>query len=619
MARAIPLATLAAALVTVPVLTTAHAEPLSERLVSPAHADVAITSHVVKPRPLSPPRDAGHIRAPDGFEVEVFACDLGNTRMIAVRDNGDVYVTRRREGDVILLRDADGDGRADLTRVLARRPGLHGIALGEDTLYLSAVREVWRAPIESDGRLGRLERIIDDLPDGGQHPNRTLTLGPDGMLYISVGSTCNACGETNPENATLLRASPDGRQRTIFASGLRNTIGFAFEPASGSLYGMDHGIDWLGDTLQPEELNLILEGGIYGWPYIFGDQQANPADQPDGVSLAQWRDLSIRPVGLYTAHAAPMQMAFSTGEAFRESYRGDAFVAMRGSWNRRPPSGYEVVRIRFEDGRPLGFEPFLTGFLTRDENGDWGRHARLSGIAMTPDGALLVSDDANGIIYRVGWAGGRTQAEARQSPDGLTLTNADGAPVGVLPVSAQARLKRDHAPPPAGERALVIDRLGADASPLAVSSDAFEEGAAIPESHGADGENISPPLRWDAGPAGTQSYVVLIEDPDAGAKPFAHWVLYNLPAAVTRLPEAVPTGLRAPGLGGAMQGRNDRGSTGYYGPRPPSDDPAHAYHVQVFALDRTLSLQPAPTLAEVARAIEGHVLAAGEHVGTFER
>ena len=198
-------------------------------------------------------------------------------------------------------------------------------------VYLATVNDVYVADVKPDGTFGELQRIINDLPDGGQHPNRTLGIGPDGMLYISAGSTCNACAETSPESATILRASKDGKSRTIFAKGLRNTIGFDWQPGSGALYGMDHGIDWLGDQEQVEELNKIDQGKQYGWPYIYGKSQFNPQDDPpNGITLEQWAKQSTEPQLGYTAHSAPMQMAFYDGNAFPSEYSGDAFIAMRG-------------------------------------------------------------------------------------------------------------------------------------------------------------------------------------------------------------------------------------------------------------------------------------------------
>lgn len=228
--------------------------------------EVAIQTEVFKPAkvPATPERLAA-LRVPEGFSVRAFATGLKNPRILAVAADGTVYASRREQGDVLMLRDVDGDGRADGEPVVvARRAGAHGLAIRADELYLATVKELFRARIQADGTLGPLQMLAGDLPDGGQHPNRTLAFGPDGMLYLSVGSSCNACNETNPEHATLLRLEPDGKSRTIFASGLRNTIGFDWDPASGELWGMDHGIDFLGNEIQAEELNRIRKGGRYG-------------------------------------------------------------------------------------------------------------------------------------------------------------------------------------------------------------------------------------------------------------------------------------------------------------------------------------------------------------------
>ena len=227
------------------------------------YSDVTVEGSILEPSPVAVAEDAAQaarLTVPEGFAVSVFARDLVNPRMLAFSPDGVLYATRRSVGDVVMLKDADGDGRADGAETVASRPGMHGIAFDGDTVFLATVNDVYTAEVAADGSFGPLTRIINDLPDGGQHPNRTLAIGPDGMLYISAGSTCNACAETNPESATLLRAKPDGSSRTIFAAGLRNTIGFDWEPASGQLWGMDHGIDWLGDDAQIEELNHLAAG-----------------------------------------------------------------------------------------------------------------------------------------------------------------------------------------------------------------------------------------------------------------------------------------------------------------------------------------------------------------------
>jgi glucose/arabinose dehydrogenase len=367
--------------------------------------EIQITTNVFKPNKVQPTSDRiGQLKLPDGFKVQSFAKGLGNSRIIAVSKKGDVYVSRREEGDVLLLKDANGDGKADGPPVqVASRAQTHGLAIKDNKLYLVTVKEVFVADIKEDGTLGELTMIIGDLPDAGQHPNRVMAFGPDGMLYISVGSTCNACNESNVENATILRSTPDGKSRTIFASGLRNTIGFDWNRRTGELWGLDHGIDLLGDEVQPEELNRLEQGKQYGWPHVYGSGDIYPQSTPvGGVTKEQWRDQSEPMVVGYTAHAAPMQMKFYSGSTFPAEYQGDAFATMRGSWNRNPASGYEIVRIHFENGQPKTIEPFLTGFLTDGGKTHFGRPV---GLAVAKDGSLLMADDTNGVIYRIVYDG----------------------------------------------------------------------------------------------------------------------------------------------------------------------------------------------------------------------
>lgn len=594
----------------------AAASPVSEQLEHPQHANVTITGHVLEPQRLEPTAErVDGLKLPSGFAIDVFAENLTDPRMLAVADDGTVYVTRRSVGDVLMLKDDDGDGRADRQQPVASRPQMHGIAIDGDTLYLITVSDVYRATRNADGTLGELERIIDDLPEGGQHPNRTLAVGPDGKLYISVGSTCNACGETSPENATLLRAETDGSYRSIHASGLRNTIGFAFVPGSGELYGMDHGIDWLGDNQQHEELNHLVKGHTYGWPYVYADGRINPQDEPpDGISPQAWARQSTPPVGLYVPHAAPMQMAFYTAEAFPDEYRGDAFVAMHGSWNRQPPSGYEVARVRFENGEPVAFEPFLTGFLTRAGENGWGYFGRPVGIAQAADGSLLLADDGNGRIYRISHSGGSDgPARGRESAEGPAFTNTAGAEPKMLGGSVAKRTGTSK------EKRRALEVL-APPERLDVSSPAFADGSTIPEAYAAEQENISPPLTWQQPPEGTRSIAVVVEDPDApGPQPYVHWLAYNLPPETTRLREGVPGSPRVPVPDGMTQGANDSGSTGWTGMKPPVGDQPHDYHFQVFALDRPLEVPHGADREALLTAMRGHVLAAGEVVGTYQR
>ncbi|MDQ8184108.1 PQQ-dependent sugar dehydrogenase [Pelagicoccus sp. SDUM812002] len=364
-----------------------------------------IEGHIFIPHSVEPTEQRlSKLSLPEGFKIRPFAKDLGEPRMLAVADNGDVYVTRRAPNeDVLLLRDADGDGTVDQQVTATELKQVHDIAIKEDLVYLVAVNKLYEGEIQEDGTFGELSVVLSDLPDGGQHPNRTIKFGPDDYLYLTVGSTCNACDETNDENATILKVDLEAKSREIFASGLRNTIGFDWHPETGNLYGVDHGIDWLGDDDQLEELNLIEDGAKYGWPYVFGKSEHNPADEPPaGTSRKQWAKESHEPVLLHEAHAAPMDLHFYTGDAFPEDYRNDAFVAFHGSWNRSEPSGYNLARVVFEDDQPLRFETFVGDFL---EDGGKAQFGRPCGLAQTPTGDLLLSDDKHGVIYIISYEG----------------------------------------------------------------------------------------------------------------------------------------------------------------------------------------------------------------------
>jgi Raf kinase inhibitor-like YbhB/YbcL family protein len=574
-------------------------EPEGQALPEPKAANVRVPGFILEPRSVKPDASTlAKLQTPRGFKLAMFAEGLGNARLLAVADDGTVYLTRRAEGDVVMLRDADGDGRAELRKVVARRPGMHGIAISGRTAYLVAQKEVLRTAIAADGSFGPLEVLTADLPDAGQHSARSIAMGPDGMLYLGVGSTCNACAETSPESATVLRMTPDGKSRTIYAAGLRHTIGLDWQPRSGQLWGMDHGIDWLGDEQQPEELNRLELGEGYGWPYIYGMGGENPQDDPpNDLTMAELNAAAVRPVLGYTAHAAPMQLAIYRGAMFPGAYQGDAFVTLRGSWNRSKPSGYEVVRLRFDAaGNPTGFEPFVRGFLATGGDGP-SQSGRPVGLAVAKDGALLFTDDVNGLIYRVSYTGG-DKAGAMLAPPAKRAPEMEPRPKG--PALALAR-----------------DETRSSAR-LSVASPAFAANGRIALKFSAYGEDVSPALRWSDLPAGATHLAVLMEDPDAATGlPFVHWIAWNIPASLSALPEGLPKELQLADPKGMRQGRNTRGSIGYFGPRPPIGDPAHHYHFQLFALSGPLELRIGASREDLLAALAGKVLARGEVVGTY--
>ena len=361
-----------------------------------------ITGHVNEPAKLVP-TDAqiASLKLPAGFRIKAFT-RLEAPRMLAVAPDGTVYVTRRHpQNDVWMLRDRNGDGVAEERKRVASIQHVHGITIRNGKVYLAAVRKFYVANILADGSFSTPQVLYSDLPDAGQHPNRTVKFSPDGRLFLSVGSTNNAAPEPNVENATMLQLATDGSGRTIFAKGLRNTIGFDWHPQTKEFWGMDHGIDWLGDLEQREELNLLIQGGDYGWPFIYDDQKFNLHQNPQettGLTWAQYAARTAPPVLGLEPHSAPMEFLFYTGTQFPAQYRNQAFLALHGSWNRARPVGYSVVLVRFQNGQPVGTEDFLTGFLSGDGKSQFGRPC---GMALAKDGSLLVSDDSGGVIYRI--------------------------------------------------------------------------------------------------------------------------------------------------------------------------------------------------------------------------
>ncbi len=539
-------------------------------------------------QPASLPPTAARIKTlklPAGFQIAKFA-EISNPRMLAVAADGTVYVSQRTPGTISMLKDTNGDGVADVQMVVAEKPQMHGLYIDGQKMYLVTVKEVFTADINRDGTLGALKMIIDDLPDGGQHPNRTLAVR-GGRLYISVGSTCNACDETTPEAATMLVANLDGTDRKIYASGLRNTIGFGWHPVSGAMFGMDHGIDWLGDDVHDEELNQLIEGSKYGWPYAYNDGKTHPRREPPpqfGLTSVDWARQSVNPLLMYTPHAAPMQMAFYTGAMFPAEYKNDAFVAFRGSWNRTPPSGYKVVRIRFDQsGKPMRMEPFLTGFLVKGgaPGGKDGHFARIAGLAQMADGSMLVTDDTNNIIYRV--SHGKSGMPAIMTREDISMN---------LPETA-----------------------GSTAS-IKVSSAAFQNMGALADKYSAYFQDVSPELQWSGVPQNARSLVLMMEDPDAALKPVTHWIAANISPKVTGFPEGVQKTAK---YGDAVQGANHTGKIGYFGPMPPTGDTPHGYHFQIFALDTVLNLPPGFNRQALLDAMKGHVIAKGSTVGMYQR
>jgi glucose/arabinose dehydrogenase len=333
----------------------------------------------------------GRLHAPPGFTVEIFA-EIPGARSLAVAEDGARVYVGTRGDKVFAALDPGRDGVAD--EVVAIASGLkvaNGLALGPDgSLFVVEQHQISRFD-----RSGAREVVVPPgvLPDFRHHGWRYAGFSPDGQLYVTIGAPCNVC-EVRGFEGTIVRLRPDGHELEVFARGVRNSVGLDWHPATGELFFTDNGGDQLGDLIPPDELNRAPERDLhFGYPYVYGPDTPYPqfqAQKPPGPTADPALD--------FAAHVAALGMRFYRGRMFPRAYRGDAFVAQHGSWNRSDPIGYRVMRVRFDAaGNPTGKEVFIDGWLGPGGRA-WGRPVDLAEL---PDGSLLVSDDHAGVIYRI--------------------------------------------------------------------------------------------------------------------------------------------------------------------------------------------------------------------------
>lgn len=376
-----------------PPLRVIHQTPQTH-LIRDLPAPNATESAHNPPRMIWQPEDAA-LRLPPGFGIELFAGDIRNPKQMVEAPNGDVLVTEAHGGQVLLLR---GGQRFVLLDGLERPAGL---ALSKTHLYVGQTGSVVRYPYAAgQTRISAAPERIGDVPPRGyrEHWTRYLMLSPDEKkLYVTVGSQTDADVEPDPRRGTILEIDLATNKSRIYASGLRNATGLAFHPKTRQLWATVNERDGLGDDLVPDFVTSVRENGFYGWPYAYAGTNPDPrnaAKRPDLVKAA------IAPDVLIQAHSASLGIAFYDGAMFPAEYRGDAFVALHGSWNRSKRTGYKVIRIRFKDGKPAGgYDDFLTGFMLGEDQPEvWGRPVS---VLVRRDGSLLVSDDGGGKIWRV--------------------------------------------------------------------------------------------------------------------------------------------------------------------------------------------------------------------------
>lgn len=333
---------------------------------------------------------------PVGFRLSVFAENLPDARSMALADRGVIFIGTRQQGDVYAVRDSNGDGIADQHYLIASNLYMpNGVAFKNGALYVAEVNRILRF----DNIVDRLANppapvvVFEGFPSDKWHGWKYLRFGPDDKLYTAVGAPCNICKPEQEIYASLVRLNADGRGLEILAHGIRNTVGFDWQPETEALFFTENGRDYLGDDVPPDELNQWTEKGQhFGYPYCHAGIILDP-ELGEGQECREF----VAPAWKFKAHMAPLGMRFYQGRQFPKHYQNQLFVAQHGSWNRTEPQGYRVVVMKFKDGKPVSEHVFISGWLT-DDGQELGRPVDILELR---DGSLLVSDDKLGIIYKV--------------------------------------------------------------------------------------------------------------------------------------------------------------------------------------------------------------------------
>ncbi len=338
------------------------------------------------------------LQLPKGFSISVYAKNVPNARTLALGDSGVVFVGSRKKGHVYAVKDTDGDGFADKRYIIARDLYMpNGVAYKDGNLFVAETNRILRFDrIEERLDNPQAPKIIyDKLPSDKHHGWKYLRFGPDGKLYTAVGAPCNVCIPEKEIYSSLIRINQDGSGFEILARGIRNSVGFDWQPKTDQLFFTDNGRDHLGDDIPPDELNKWIEKGQhFGFPYCHGGS----IPDPELAGKRQCLEFTA-PEWKFKAHMAPLGLRFYTGKQFPKRFHNQLFVAQHGSWNRSDPHGYRIALVKFKQGRPISEQAFITGWLTAK-----GKVlGRPTDILQMPDGSLLIADDTLGVIYRVNY------------------------------------------------------------------------------------------------------------------------------------------------------------------------------------------------------------------------
>jgi glucose/arabinose dehydrogenase len=338
------------------------------------------------------------LQVPQGFSVSLYSLLPSAPRFGTISPDGLLFVSLRDAGQIVILKD-NGSGTAEQPVVFASGlNGPHGLAFheyqGQMYLYAAENNRVSRFPYKNgQTKADKRDTVVPNLPSGGGHSTRSIAFGPDGKMYIAAGSSCNVCEESDPRRAAVTQYNADGSGEHVFAQGLRNEVGIAFNPQTGELWGVENSRDSIGDNIPPEEVNILQDGKHYGWPYCYSNQVY---DSNFGKKDEAFCKQTVPPALPMQAHSAPLGITFYNGTQFPAAFQHDAFVGFHGSWNRSQKTGYKVVQIEIENGRPARYHDFITGWLVGQN--EWGRPVD---VIAAPDGSLFVTDDSANAVYRV--------------------------------------------------------------------------------------------------------------------------------------------------------------------------------------------------------------------------
>lgn len=345
------------------------------------------------------------LNLPSGFAIETFAKNLPGARVMALDGFGNMWLSQTRQGIITRLDIQDGKVIAQ-NAVLKNLNNPHGLAIDGNILYFAEEDKISRVTLYSDD----FPKKIADLPSGGGHYTRTLGFGPDGKLYVSIGSSCNVCSEKDERRAAIYSMNKDGSDFKSYATGLRNSVFFQWSFVDGKMWATEMGRDNLGDNLPPEEINIIEDGKDYGWPICYG-QNIHDTNFDKNNYIQNPCVGKMAPKVELPAHSAPLGLAFvpegSSLGGWPEDYWHDLLVAFHGSWNSSNPVGYKIVRVKLDArGNYQGTEDFLTGFLpSGSRNGPREALGRPVDIVAQPGGIIFVSDDKAGAVYKIRYMG----------------------------------------------------------------------------------------------------------------------------------------------------------------------------------------------------------------------